>query len=408
MGLAKLWIIAYRDLGRNRRRSILTLLAVAFGLALLINLHGLIGGVIESTLQNSIRLQTGHVQVRASSFDNQKLGLQWKDLLSEPEALAARAAALPGVKAAAAVLWAGGVLSTGNDSAGVQLYGIDPSSALYAPIREGLVAGEFLTAGDHDGIYVGQHLADSLGLGVGRPINLAVVDANGQASQATFTIRGLFATGTPSYDDSAVFLPLAKAQAFTNTEGHASAVVILLDRQDDADTVAAALRGPGLSVVTYRDLNAVLMTTMQLAMAFYYILDLIVILIVAVLIANTLLMAVFERIREMGILAALGMRGRQIMLMFVLEAAMLGLAGIIIGFGLGSAGVAYLSRTGIYLGDMGTAASGIALGTSMYSHFDGATFTGLSVATLVVILVAALYPAWFAAHREPAEALRAL
>jgi ABC-type lipoprotein release transport system permease subunit len=408
MGLGKLWIIAYRDLGRNRRRSIFTLLAVALGLALLMNLHGLIAGVIDGTLQNSIRLQTGHVQVRASSFDNQKLSLQWKDLLDTPAALVARAAAMPGVKAAAAVLWAGGVLSTGNDSAGVQLYGVDTTSTICAPIRQGMVAGQFLTADDREGILIGKHLADSLGLAVGRTVNVAVVDANGQPSQTTFTIRGLFATGTPSYDDSAIILPLAKAQAFTSTQGRASAVVILLNRQDDAAKVAAAMDGPGLTALTYLDLNQVLLTTMQLGLVFYKILDFIVILVVAVIIANTLLMAVFERIREMGILAALGMKGRQIMLMFLLEAATLGLAGIVVGFALGSAGVEYLAHTGIYMGDMATAASGIALGTSLYSQYDLATFAWLCLATLIVILLAALYPAWFAARREPAEALRAL
>jgi ABC-type antimicrobial peptide transport system permease subunit len=143
-------------------------------------------------------------------------------------------------------------------------------------------------------------------------------------------------------------------------------------------------------------------------MGFYYILDFIVILVVAVLIANTLLMAVFERIREMGILAALGMKGRQIMLMFLIEAGMLALAGIAVGLALGSAGVAYLARSGLYMGDMSTAASGIALGTRLYSEFDAAVFAWLALATLIVVLVAALYPAWFAARREPAEALRAL
>jgi ABC-type lipoprotein release transport system permease subunit len=408
MALSKLWMIAYRDLGRNRRRSIFTLLAVALGLALLMNLHGFIAGVIDDSLQNSIRLQTGHVQVRGSTFDSQKLSLQWKDLLEGSDALAARAAALPGVKAAAPVLWAGGILSTGNDSAGVQIYGVDPTSPIYAPIQQGMVAGQFLAPDDRSGIVIGKRLAGSLGLGVGQNVSLAVVDANGKPAQAAFTIRGLFATGTPSYDDSAAFLPLAKAQAFTGTNGHASAVVILLDREEDADRVAAALRGPGLSAVTYKDLNQVLFTTMQAAEGFYYLMDFIVILIVAVIIANTLLMAVFERIREMGILAALGMKGRHIMLMFLLEAAILGVAGIVVGFALGTAGVEYLSRNGIYVGDMGSAASSLAMGTSMHSRFDGPTFAGLCLATLVIILLAALYPAWFAAHREPAEALRAL
>ena len=81
MAFSKLWVIAYRDLGRNRRRTILTLVAVALGLALLIFLSGYIAGVVEGSVQNSIRLRTGHVQIRAESFEEERMSLLWSDLL---------------------------------------------------------------------------------------------------------------------------------------------------------------------------------------------------------------------------------------------------------------------------------------------------------------------------------------
>lgn len=409
MAFGKLWIIAFRDLGRNRRRSILTLVAVALGLALLMATHGLTGGMMEDTMQNTIRLQTGHVQVRAPSYEEGKLSLKWKDLLENAETLAGQAAALPQVKAATPVLWAGGVLNTADESAGLQVYGIDTTSAFYDPIRQAIVAGTFLTPDDRDGILIGKRLASSLGLEVGQRASLVIIDGDGRPAEGVFTIRGTFSTGMPGYDESTAFLTLAKAQAFTNTVGRASAVVILLNRQDDADAVAAALRGVGGGkVLTWRELLAVFLQLMQTAMSFYILLDLIVILVVAVIIANTLLMAVFERIREMGILASLGMRGRTITLMFVLEAAVLGLAGIAVGIGLGLIGVAYLAKVGIPIGDMGTVAEGLALGSVMYARFDFPIFAQLAVETLVVILLAALYPAIIAARREPVEALRAL
>ncbi len=408
MGLSKLWAIAYRDLGRNRRRSFFSLMAVALGLTLLIVLDGFISGIMESTLENSIRLETGHVQVRATSYEDEKVSLQWDDLLDSPDALAARASALSEVRAAAPVLWASGILNTREESVGTRIFGIDATSSLYDPFREAMVAGEFLAPDDRRGILIGQRLADDLGLGVGDRASLAVVDSDGRGTEGTFTIRGLFSTGVFSYDDGAVFMPLSKAQALTRTDGHASAIVLLLHRQDDADQVAAALKSPGVAVLTWEKLLEVFLITIETGMAFYVILYGIVILIVAVIIANTLLMSVFERVRELGILAALGMKGRQIMLMFFLEAALLGLAGLAVGIVLGSAGVAYLAQTGIPIGSMGEAAAGIALGSTMNARFNPGGMLSLSAWTFAITLLASLYPAWFAARLEPVEALRSL
>ena len=106
MAWRKLWTIAYRDLLRNRRRTLLTLLAVALGYALLMMLNGFVAGILEDSLQNSIRLQTGHVQIRDESYEMEKLSLLWQDLLEEPAALAARAESMAEVRAAAPVLWA--------------------------------------------------------------------------------------------------------------------------------------------------------------------------------------------------------------------------------------------------------------------------------------------------------------
>jgi len=407
--MLQLWRIAYRDLRRNKRRSILTLIAVALGMGLLVTLSGLVEGEIAGALENSIRLQTGHLQVREESYDEDKVSLKWEDLLANAPELAVQVQALPGVRAATPMLWASGILGTRDETVGVRVFGIDPFSEAHAPIRESLIAGQFLSPDDRSGILIGQQLAKSLGLAEGSQISLLVNTADEQPDEAIFTIRGLYNTGVPSYDESTIFLPLAKAQAFTRTEGRASAIFVLLHRQEDADAIAATLRAPQLEVLTWRDLNQLFLSTIEVSMSFMYLMYLIVLAIVAVVIANTLLMSVFERTREMGILAALGMKGRQILTMFLLEAGMLGTAGIVLGILLGSLGVLYLATVGLDVGvEAGVASASFALSSTIYARFAPSAVAGLSIAGLVITLLASLYPAWFAARMEPIEALRAL
>lgn len=405
MAWTKLWVIAYRDLTRNRRRTFFTLLAVALGLALLITLNGYIAGVMDDALQNSIRLQTGHVQVRAASYPDGKRSLQWSDLVERPETIVAQAQAMPEVLAAAPVLWADAILNTRDESMGLQINGIDVSSSLYDELRSSVVAGAFLEADDRSGALIGRRLANQLDLQVGDDVLLTTINANGEPDEGAFTIRGLFSSGVLIYDEATIFLPLARAQAFTVTGDRASTVMIQLHNQDDAEVVAASLAQPGLQVLTWRELNAFFLETLNAALSFYVIFDGIVMLIVAVIVSNTLLMAVFERIREIGILASLGMKRGQVMRMMLYEASIVSLAGIAVGVVLGLLGVYILTQNGFVMGEMAAAAGNMPISNVVYARFVPDTFAWLALWTFIVALVASLYPAWFAARLEPVKAL---
>jgi len=399
--------IAYRDLVRNRRRSLLTLVAIAVGVSLLVFMSGFIQGAITDSIENNIRLQTGHLKIRAESYDEDKVSLAWEDLLDNPEELAAQVRALDGVEAASPVLWASGIVSTREESVGVRVFGIDPLSDVHARIRDGLAAGEYLQPDDRSGLLLGQRLAETLGVAVGDQISLLVNTADEAPDEAIFTVRGLYATGVPVYDDTTIFLPLSKAQAFTHTEGRASMILALLKDRELADGLAAALRAPGYTVLTWREMNQVILQAIQAGMGMLYILYLVVLLVVAVVIANTLLMSVFERIREMGILSALGMKGREILLMFLVEAGILGAVGVVLGVILGSLGVFYMSKVGLHIGDMATMTTvSAAYSDTMYARFAPAETIAVAIAAMVIILLASLYPARFAARLQPVDALR--
>jgi ABC-type lipoprotein release transport system permease subunit len=409
MAFRQLWVIAFRDLGRNRRRTLLTMLAVVIGLALTIMISGVIAGVFDSALSSSISLDTGHVQVRHESYATEKASLEWQYLLDDSDELLASAAGTEGVTAVAPALWASGFLNTVDDSVAVRITGIDPESSYHDPIRQGIIAGEYLQIDDLDGVLLGRKLAEEMEISPGSKVSLLVGTSDGEMDEDIFTVRGIFSTGLVIYDGGMVYMPLPKAQAITRAGDRISAVILLTEDVEAADLVADALRSPGRNVLTWEDMNSLILIAVQQGNAIYSLIYGIVILIVAVIIANTLLMSVFERTRELGILAALGMKGRQIMTMILLEAGTLALLGTILGIILGTLLVWYLSFNGIDMGeDVASLAEGMAYPSVLYAKFAPSAVIGLSLAMLGIVLLAALYPARFAAKLEPAEALHAV
>ena len=403
--MIQLFKMAFRDLGRNRRRSFFSALALGMGLTLLLLMASVIEGEMGTALETAIRLQSGHLQVRAKSYDEIKTSLKWADLVEDPDAVAAQIAALEQVKAATPRLFASGIASVRDESAGVRIYGIDPLSEANAPYRDGMLSGEFLTPDDREGILIGKPLADKLNLNTGDQVSLSVNTSNGDVAEQPFTIRGIYSTQTSGFDTITVLMPLAKAQAIAQAENHASTIFVLLNDTAQTDAVVAAVQAPNYEVLNWKKMNEFLLAYEEMANSYMVFFYLIVLGITATVIINTLVMAVFERTREIGILSAIGMRGRRIMAMFLAESSLLAVGGIIIGLILGGLVIAYFTRYGIFIGDFGI--TGVLFSDTIHTKLTLKDTINLTILALVVTLLAGLYPAILAARMEPVQALRA-
>jgi ABC-type lipoprotein release transport system permease subunit len=397
--------MAFRDLGRNRRRTFFSALAVSVGLAILILMASVIKGEYGSAIEKVIQLQSGHIQVRAVSYNENKSSLKWEDLVPNPDQIAAQIAALPQVKAATPRLFASGFLSTGNESAGVRVYGIDPQSNANDPFRNGVISGSYLAADDSSGVLIGKPLADKLHLKAGDSLSLSINTSNGDVDEQTFTVRGIYTTGTYGFDNGTIFLPLAKAQAITQTEGHASTIFVLLKNTADTDAVMAALKSSSLNVLSWRDLNPLIVDFETTAQSYISILYMVILAITASVIINTLIMSVYERTREIGILSAVGMRGGRIMSLFLAESAFLAVGGVLMGIILGVLGVSLFNVKGFYIGNMGM--TGLLVTDTIFAKLTLNDTISLTIVTFIVTILAGLYPAIMASHMQPVEALRA-
>jgi ABC-type lipoprotein release transport system permease subunit len=401
----QLFKMAFRDLGRNRRRSFFSALAVALGLALLILMASVVQGEMGSAIESAINLQSGHIQIRAATYDENKSSLKWEDLVQNPDQIASQIAALDPVKAATPRLFASGFLSTGNESSGVRIYGIDPASAANDPYRAGVISGSYLTADDREGLLIGKPIADKLHLNAGDQVDLSVNTSNGNVDEQTFIVRGIYTTNTYGFDNSTIFLPLAKAQAITQTENHASTIFVLLKDTSSTDRVVNALKVSSLKVLTWKDLNLLFVDFETMAQSYISIFYLIILAITASVIINTLIMSVYERTREIGILSAIGMRGGRIMALFLVESSLLAVGGVIMGLILGLLATTYFNRFGFYIGNMGL--TGILISDTIYAKLTLNDTISLTIMTFVVTLLAGLYPAVMASRMQPVKALRA-
>ena len=401
--MTQLFKLAYRNLGRNKTRSLLSALAVGIGMSLLLLMASVLEGEMRGALDNTIRLQSGHLQIRPASYEEGKLSLKWEDLIANPDQVADQIAALPQVAVATPRLIASTIMTIGDESKSAQILGIDPDSAANQPFREGMLSGEFLQADDREGILVGNLLAEKLGLEVGERVNLLVTTSNGDVSEQLFTIRGIFTTKTPGFDEGTIFMPIAKAQTITRTENHASTIFVLLQDREQAEPLELALQSNNYQILTWREQNQFVVQFEDYAGVFLIFLYLIVLGITATVVTNTLVMAVFERTREIGILAAIGMKGRGIMAQFLVEAALLATGGVIGGMIIGGAMVAYFNVNGFYIGNMGI--TGVLFEERIYAYLTLNNAITLAIVTYIITLVASLYPARLAARMEPVEAL---
>ncbi len=396
--------LAYRDLLRNRRRSLFSALALGMGIGLLLMIAATVEGEMRGSLESSINLQTGHLQIRAKDYNPDKNSLAWEDLVEDPDRIASQISTVTGVKVATPRLISSGIVNFGDKTNGVAVLGIDPGSVANAPFRNGLSEGDFIEADDRDSILIGKELARKMGISLHDNIQLLVNTSDGSVNEQSFTVKGIYNSGVPSYDETTAFLPISKAQAIAGVEKRASTILVLLNDREMTDVVAASLKSDKYSIVTWKEQNEMVVQTEEFAHGYMVIINLIVLAITATVIVNTLVMAVFERTREIGILSAIGMKSTRIMGMFIIESFLLALLGTLMGFIIGGVLVWYSTNVGFYIGNMGLR-SGFLLGERIYGYLTMQDTVSLTITAFVVTMLAALYPAILAARMEPVKAL---
>ncbi|MHB1250438.1 MAG: ABC transporter permease, partial [Polaromonas sp.] len=401
--------LAWRNVMRNRRRSAITMLSVAIGLAALTFVWAFIDGMNQQMILNSTRLLAGDMQVHVKGYhDDPTLDLTMAD--AAPVLSAVRAD--PNVAAASVRLEGKALASRADKSRGILVVGVNPhDEPKVSALFNSVVNGQAL-ADSTPGALIGEQLARTLGLAVGDDLLLVGQAYDGSIASGKFPVRGVFRTSIDELDGQVAVLPLAVVRDFFAAPAGASAIVMRLRDREQLDTTRARLSlrlGPAYETLGWPQLLPMVAVMARFHEVMAWVVLVVFFGIIAAAVVNPVLMSVLERTREFGILLALGMSRARLVGLVLLEATLLGLFGLAVGNLLGLAVTAFFARTGIDLSAFGAALRtmpGLENVTYPVIRLDRSAMVSLVV--FATACVTALYPAAKAARLEPVAAIRGL
>lgn len=401
--------LALRNLFRHVRRTLLSLVVVVAGVWVIIIGQGFIDGLTENIIRAQVDTLSGHVLVRPADYP---VGFAnpVDDLITVSDDLAA-------VLDAEAVAWTTRVLFTpravkGGDALRVQAFGFEPGRDAAVFPRDGWQIAGQVPQTAADGVLVSRGVARLLQVEAGDRLVLKARTSAGALNALDVPVAGAFSVGNPALDNLGVFVPMGLAADLVRPGEARSHVLVRLSSRHRSEAVAERLRevvGERAEVATWQDETAELLRVQAIRQRALNLLSAVLLLLAALGILNTILMAAYERVREVGTLRSMGMTRRDVLRLFVIEGAFMGLLGGLLGALIGGGMTWYWSTFPIDLtemmetSDMGT----VPMSTLLYTAFQPGVILGGWAFGVVVSALASVYPAWVASNLAPAEAVRA-
>ena len=400
--------LAWRNIWRHRRRTVIVVLAIGMTMWMMMMYDGLIGGFQQAIYGNAIKVLGGNVQVHAPGYQEKAAQAPLLPLPDGPAVVQA-ALAQPQVTAASQRVITGGLASSREGAFAVGIVGIEPEKELpVSLVGQKVAQGRYLAADDQDVVYIGKGLATAMGVTVGDRFTLAGRATHEQMRSRTMTVVGIYDIGMSDIEKRTIYMSLAEAQDLYGLSGQVTEVAISLKQIGQEPALINALKTalPNVEFSSWQTSFPELETAINTKGQAMEIFSFIMLIIVGIGILNLLLMAVFERTREIGVLGAIGLRPGQISLLFLLEGAMMGLVGAAFGVALGLVFNFLLGQIGMDYTSFSSMTSYTALISGrVYSTLGTEKVMGHVLAVIVISVLASFYPAHEASQQEPAKSL---
>ncbi len=400
--------LAWRNLWRHRRRTVLVTIAMAFGLSMMMWYDGLVAGFQEAIYGNAIRVLGGNMQIHAAGYDAATDATPLLPLPDDQKAVDI-ARQQSQVVSATRRINTSGMVASREGAFGVTIVAIEPEAE--APLNlaaQHVISGRYLTGNDLDVIFIGKGLADAMGVAVGDRVTMVGKAAHEQMRQRTMTVGGIYDLGMAEIEKRTIYISLKEAQDLYNLTDQSTEIVLMLEQigQEGAVRQAISPELAGYEIVSWETSFPELQQALGTKTGVMNIFSLVILAIAGIGIMNLLMMAVYERTREIGLLGALGLKPRQVTLLFLLEGALMGVVGVIAGIALGLLINGSLRQVGLDYTNLSGVTSYMALiNERIYPTWGVENLLSRSLTVLIIAILAAFYPAREASRKEPAEAL---
>ena len=400
--------IAWRNIWRNKLRSLIVITSMVLGLWSGLFTVSMSLGLNEERIKSAVNTYLHHVQIHNPSFE---YNLDINSLISDPINIEKELEKNNLIKAFSKRIIISAMASTAHGSEGVKVIGIEPKNEIYfSDISKKIIKGNYFSKIKSKPILIGKKLADNLKLDLKKKISVTFIDENGDLQRIKFKVGGVFKTGNSLHDGGNVYVNKEDLINLFKYKSSIHEIAILANNIVDSDHLKDQLSNdfPKNKVETWKQISPEMGMVQEIMVPFLYIFMSIILLALSFGIANTMLMAVLERKRELGMLMSVGLNRTKIFLMILFETIFISCVALPIGISMSYLMISYFGQVGIDLSIFAEGLEAFGWKSMLYTKLPFNYYVNITILTLFVTFISSLFPARRALKLDPAEAVRSL
>lgn len=403
--IRKIIQLGWKNVWRSPTRSFVVISAVLLGIWAGVFISAFFNGMAQGYLQNQLNLAVGHIQITNPEFEDQ---LNPKYGISNAGQLYERLEQIPYITTIRAESMSSGLAQSAANSFGVTIHGVTSDSDSAHPIIPYIEQGDMLRSVSRNPVVIGVELAERLELDLRSKLVLSFQDVNGEITAGAFRVAGIFDASNKNFNRANVFVERSDLNRLLGQENLIHKITLKVDdfTRSGAHAIELQERFPSQKIAGWGELAPELQYVYDSMDISLYVIMIIIIIALVFSIVNTMLMAILERTRELGMLMAVGMNQARLFLMILAETVFLTMAGTPLGLLLSWATVSYFGTAGIDLGPFAEGLAAYGMATVIYPELTVAYYVNITLFIVAAALISSLYPSWKTMKLKPVEAIR--